>query len=82
MKYVLPSHKADKDSTRQAHKKPGYCFAETRTVELIRNEIGLGEVRHPLAHLVEAADDCVYSICDIEDGVKKGILGFAQVIGQ
>lgn len=30
--------------------------------------------RNPLTFLIEAADDIVYSVADIEDGVKKGIL--------
>jgi len=35
--------------------------------------------RHPLAFLVEAADDICYLIVDIEDGIKTGVLGFPEV---
>ena len=35
--------------------------------------------RHPLAHLVEAADDICYSIIDLEDAVELNILSFKQV---
>jgi len=31
-----------------------------------------GQVRHPLAYLVEAADDICYTIIDFEDGINLG----------
>ncbi|MBP7065084.1 dGTP triphosphohydrolase [Ferrovibrio sp.] len=34
--------------------------------------------RHPLAYLVEAADDICYSVIDVEDGVKLGRIGFSE----
>ena len=38
-------------------------------------ELGLNEgQRHPLTYLLEAADDIAYSVCDIEDGCKLGII--------
>lgn len=79
MKYVVPSFKADKNSKNHSHSKPGYCFSELEFVGLLRADLGVGNARHPLAYLVEAADDCVYSVCDIEDGVEKGIVSFDEV---
>ncbi|MGJ8513806.1 deoxyguanosinetriphosphate triphosphohydrolase [Carnimonas bestiolae] len=41
--------------------------------------------RHPLAYLVEAADDICYALLDLEDGVEMDILSFdevAEVLGQ
>ncbi|WP_311949501.1 deoxyguanosinetriphosphate triphosphohydrolase [Halomonas piscis] len=35
--------------------------------------------RHPLAWLVEAADDICYALLDLEDGLEMGILGYAEV---
>jgi dGTPase len=35
---------------------------------------GEGWLRHPLAHLVEAADDICYLIADFEDGAALGLL--------
>ncbi|MBB3140533.1 deoxyguanosinetriphosphate triphosphohydrolase [Halomonas organivorans] len=35
--------------------------------------------RHPLAWLVEAADDICYALLDLEDGLEMGILGFDEV---
>ena len=36
--------------------------------------------RHPLAFLVEAADDICYSIIDLEDGCRLGLVGFEETI--
>jgi dGTPase len=64
-------------------------FGAFRSEELILEKIGkrLGLVRkgthrwcrHPLAHLVEAADDICYSIIDLEDAVELRILSFDEV---
>ncbi|MFP5301680.1 deoxyguanosinetriphosphate triphosphohydrolase [Cobetia sp. SIMBA_158] len=35
--------------------------------------------RHPLAWLVEAADDICYALLDLEDGLEMGILQFEEV---
>lgn len=35
--------------------------------------------RHPLAFLVEAADDICYHIVDFEDGYRLGIVGFDEI---
>jgi dGTPase len=35
--------------------------------------------RHPLAFLVEAADDICYGVIDIEDGVKSGHISFEEL---
>ncbi|WP_048305870.1 deoxyguanosinetriphosphate triphosphohydrolase [Halomonas sp. PR-M31] len=35
--------------------------------------------RHPLAYLVEAADDICYALLDLEDGLEMGILRFDEV---
>ena len=34
--------------------------------------------RHPLSFLVEAADDICYSIMDLEDGFRLGLLSFKE----
>ena len=36
--------------------------------------------RHPLAFLLEAADDIAYSAGDVEDGFKKGVLSWDELI--
>jgi dGTPase len=46
---------------------------------VVRQKTGTGPARNPIAFLVEAADDIVYSVADIEDGIKKGILSWASL---
>ena len=43
---------------------------------LISNKSGndIGFERHPLAYLVEAADDICYTIIDFEDGINLGLI--------
>ena len=80
MKYVAASHEADRKTKDHRLTKPGFLFAEKEMLEKVREELGVGHFRHPLVYLVEAADDCVYSICDVEDGVRKGILSFDAAV--
>ena len=66
-------------------RKFGVMQSEARIFNDIASELGLPEDspgiwrRHPLAWLVEAADDICYSIVDLEDGFKLGKLPFARV---
>lgn len=39
---------------------------------LMKDRLGTGFYRHPLAYLVEAADDICYTIIDFEDGINLG----------
>lgn len=73
-KYTAASHEADSDAEDHASSKPGYFASENELVQSIRDATGTENSRNPLTFLVEAADDIVYSVADIEDGVKKGIL--------
>ena len=38
-----------------------------------------GYARHPLAYLLEAADDICYALIDLEDGIHLGMLQYAEV---
>lgn len=65
-----------------ARKKHGFCQSEQALMAVLAGHVGLLETqpgpawaRHPLAFLVEAADDICYSILDIEDGVRLGHVG-------
>lgn len=66
-------------------RKFGVMQAEARIFRELAEELGLPEEapgrwrRHPLAWLVEAADDICYSIVDLEDGFKLGKLPFETV---
>lgn len=74
-KYTAPSHEAG-DNGDHCRSKPGYFASENDIVNRIREETGTGNARNPIAYLVEAADDIVYSVADIEDAVKKEVLAW------
>jgi len=58
-----------------AKKKLGYFRSEKDIIDWARAETGLEEgQRHPLTWIMEAADDIAYSVLDVEDSMKKGIL--------
>lgn len=74
VKYPFPA-------TEATMQKFGYFVQEQETYDKIAIHLGLirrgkGWCRHPLAYLVEAADDICYEIMDIEDAHKLKILSF------
>jgi dGTPase len=59
-------------------------LSEKPILDEVADNVGMppattGYARHPLAYLVEAADDICYSVLDLEDAVELGILTFKQV---
>lgn len=65
--------------------KMGCYQAEENTFIRIASEIGTinseGKViRHPLAYLVEAADDIAYMTADLEDAVKSGVVSVDELL--
>ncbi len=69
-----------KPTNHIADKKYGFFQAEKDAFTDVAEELGLlkrGESsysRHPLAFLVEAADDICYTIIDFEDGINLGLI--------
>jgi dGTPase len=70
-----------KPSNEIQDKKYGFFQKDKVFFEEVATELGLiknpnhteiGYYRHPLAFLVEAADDICYTIIDFEDGIKLG----------
>lgn len=66
-----------------ADKKYGFFQQDKVFFKEVANELGLipnkkgddiGYERHPLAYLVEAADDICYTIIDFEDGINLGLV--------
>lgn len=79
MKYPITSDKRDKMNI--ATKKFGCFHSELDVVGDVWKETGLREgLRHPLAFLMEASDDIAYSVLDVEDAVKKGLVSFRDLI--
>ena len=75
-KFSIPK----KPSKHIAHKKYNVFQADMPLFKDVINELGLKSLgnntftRHPLAYLVEAADDICYTIIDFEDGINLGLI--------
>jgi len=62
------------------HKKPGFYLSEESFVSDLRTALDLQPgTRHPVAYIMEAADDIAYCLADIEDSVEKGIFTIEQL---
>ncbi len=83
-KYPRPSDAVVKGSKNASEKKYGFFQAEQAHFNKIAQELGMlpkvnnAYHRHPLAFLVEAADDICYRIIDFEDGCRLGLIPFEQ----
>lgn len=72
IKYPCSSSNIDKN--KLSTKKMGYFSAEECEFRAISTALGLDNCRHPLAFLLEAADDIAYLSADIEDAQHKGLV--------
>ena len=72
-----------KPTSNIADKKYGFFQQDKEFFKEVADELGLipnktgkdiGYERHPLAYLVEAADDICYTIIDFEDGINLGLV--------
>ncbi len=73
IKYPIESR--GEDDKNPILKKHGYFASEKPIVNWAREQTGIKEgQRHPLTWVMEAADDIAYSVLDVEDAMKKGIL--------
>ncbi|TRX23911.1 deoxyguanosinetriphosphate triphosphohydrolase [Flavobacterium franklandianum] len=82
MKY--PKESLPKKPTQNiADKKYGFFQSDKDFFKDVASELGMipnkdgnniGFERHPLAYLVEAADDICYTIIDFEDGINLGLV--------
>jgi len=72
-------------NSRIPGKKFGAFLSEEYILEDIASQTGMIRInenqwaRHPLAYLVEAADDICYGILDLEDAVELNILRYDEV---
>lgn len=77
---------APREKSRVSQKKYGFFQSEKEAFYESAETLGLhnlGEstwTRHPLAFLVEAADDICYHIIDLEDGCTLGLVSLEETI--
>lgn len=82
IKYPVSSLEVDKKSGDIHTKKMGYYYAEKELFDQIQEMLGTGGRRHPLAFLLEAADDIAYKTADVEDAFKKGCITYEQLLDE
>jgi len=77
----------NKSLQKKVYRKYGFFQAEKEIFKEVAVATGLDCVknkktywwcRHPLAFLVEAADDICYRVMDIEDGFRLGLISFKE----
>lgn len=79
IKYPVSSLEIKKD-THIRSKKMGYFYGDREIFEEIQTSLGTNGNRHPLAFVLEAADDIAYKTADIEDAVKKGCISYHELL--
>ena len=85
-KYPCASSFPGRDKKRKSQKKFGFFQSEKEAFWEVAGDLALipGQneswCRHPLAFLVEAADDICYSIIDLEDGCRLGLVSFEDTV--
>ncbi len=82
IKYPVSSLDIDKNSGDIRHKKMGYFYADRENFADITEGCGTYSCRHPLAFLLEAADDIAYNTADIEDSLKKGCINYDILLNE
>lgn len=82
IKYPCNSISIEKGILTQ--KKAGYFMTEQKVFDAIVTNLGLKKgstyVRHPLAFLIEAADDIAYLSADVEDAHHKGLISVDELL--
>lgn len=85
-KYPRPSLIPQRDIARKSQRKFGFFINQLVDFEQMTEALGIEKisaecwVRHPLAFLVEAADDICYTIIDLEDGCTMGLVSFEETV--
>lgn len=86
LKYPWLAHNARSGAAPRADKFSAFGAEKKLFVEVCQatGMRALGDAhyaRHPLAYLMEAADDFCYAILDLEDGLEMGLLHWHEVYG-
>ena len=86
-KYPRPSLIKDHDKSRKSQKKYGFFQSDKKIFSELAANVGLTQFseegiwsRHPLAFLVEAADDICYQIIDLEDGCRLELVSYDETV--
>jgi dGTPase len=85
-KYPCASLVQTRDTSKKSQKKFGFFKTEQELFNEMADQLGLIKssenvwARHPLAFLVEAADDICYNIIDLEDGCRLGLVSVNDTI--
>lgn len=83
-KYPCPAFFPQRDKSKRSQKKFGFFQSENTIFNEVATALELPKIhenayeRHPLAYLVEAADDICYSIIDLEDGCNLGLISYKE----
>ncbi len=82
-KYPCPAFFPQRDKSKRSQKKFGFFQTEKDLFNEVAQQLELLQptgvsFRHPLAFLVEAADDICYSIIDLEDGCSLGLVSYEE----
>lgn len=80
IKYPVSSLQIDRHSGDIRTRKMGYFYADKDVFEAVQEALGTNGRRHPLAYILEAADDIAYLTADIEDAFKKGCISFTDLL--
>ncbi len=85
-KYPCAAFFPERNKKKKSQKKFGFFQTEKASFSEVAGDLGLvtdtdeSWCRHPLAFLVEAADDICYSIIDLEDGCRLGLVSFEDTV--
>ena len=87
-KYPCQSLLNNRNKKQVSQKKYGFFQQEKEVFAELARATGLHPIpgeeaawqRHPLAFLVEAADDICYHLIDLEDGCRMGLIPFEETV--
>lgn len=80
VKYPVSSIEMNRNSGNIKDKKLGYYYADEEIFREVAHAVGTNGCRHPLAFILEAADDIAYKTADIEDAFVKGFISYRKLI--
>ncbi len=81
LKYPWTPERIGTEQDENTIKKTGVFYSEASILEDIQKNLNLPiSARHPLAYIMEAADDISYCLSDIEDALEKRVVRDLDVI--